>query len=290
MADVGRVKHLWCVGVVVGLGCNAPNPEFDGPVVDGDADGAGEGSTTGLDGGDGDAGETGDGSGTGIPGKYLDVSVGDGDGDGDDGKNVEFDCDDQDPDLIACYDFEHIDNGELRDGSNHGNDGFAEGASTTDGIVGKAMYTKEASMVGVPPDPSLDLFVGMTIEYWVRLEVHHTDSWVVYKEGGFDSYVASDGRAHCNTPYGATSGGNVAASWSHIACTAGDGWVRVYQDGKVVGEAAAGNPTIVAGTPMMLASRPGMGGDLHGAVDNMRIWRVTRSSQDICAAAGKTDC
>jgi hypothetical protein len=82
-------------------------------------------------------------------------------------------------------------------------------------------------------------------------------------------------------------------TFTHVACTydAATGTGRLFLDGTQVAIATGGTP-LGAGNAdgAALGGNSPTGDPLLGSLDQMRIFNVPRSAQQICTAAGKQVC
>ena len=75
--------------------------------------------------------------------------------------------------------------------------------------------------------------------------------------------------------------------WQHLACTYDRSVLRLYISGNVVASQAWTQALSTAGTNgLALAGNSPTGDILDGEIDDLRIWSVARSDQDICDDAG----
>ena len=140
-----------------------------------------------------------------------------------------------------------------------------------------------------------------TLEAWVRLNAGESNGCVLLQrqvgpngvnyEMGLDSnnvpyvrYVSVDGLVVQATGQVAFAAGT---NWTHLAGTYDDyrRELKLYTNGTLVGEAplALQSPAIYAGGPVLQR----IGAGLDGDVDDLRIWSVVRSEEDLAATYNK---
>jgi hypothetical protein len=86
----------------------------------------------------------------------------------------------------------------------------------------------------------------------------------------------------------AVGGSVVIGEWTHVACVYDRQTIQLYQDGVAIlpaTQATAANP--LGNTDGIRIGQDSPDGDpLTGSIDEVRIWQVDRSADQICAAAG----
>jgi hypothetical protein len=153
-------------------------------------------------------------------------------------------------DLVAAYGFDEGSGAVAGDASGEGNDGSISGAAwSSPGRFGNALtFDGSDDRVVVPDDPSLDLSGGLTLEAWIKPDIHDGD-WrtVMMKEGALDlayGLYSSASTFNSSKPLVAIddnasrvlSGPTVLPlnEWSHIAGTYNGTTLRFYRDGELV--------------------------------------------------------
>jgi hypothetical protein len=190
-------------------------------------------------------------------------------------------------DLVACYAFEAL---PPLDGSIYANHATASGVSLVPGVDGSALAFGDTSSALVADSTSLDV-LQITMEVWVRVDqlpAAPGRAGILDNNGQYGLFLAPDGGVRCSLASATDIGLNLPVGvWTHVACTYDGATIRLYQDGIA-------GPTVTTANPMTTAGVDGMGlgqnvpdGDhLRGAIDDLRIWRVARTPEQICAAAG----
>lgn len=218
----------------------------------------------------------------------------------DDDCNGETDLPECEEGLVAWYRFEETD-GPVLDSSGNGLHGEALG-SVMRGVAGHAGLAASfdgaaGTMVQIADAPALTFDMTFTAESWISaLDCSHGASGhntVVAKEGEFLlAFDPSCGAAnYINTgAWLIDSAGRTVPlfSWVHYAVTYDGAMIRTYLDGRQIGPGTA----LTGSMPdTMVNMYIGARADcceqtLRGRVDDVRIWNVTRTAQQICAAAG----
>ena len=197
------------------------------------------------------------------------------------------------PDLVACLRFED----DSMDSSGNNNHATATDVVYTMGTAGKALTLDGASLVTIAPDPSFALMT-VTMELWVRLAaqpaagarmgvIDHNSRYSIfyYENGGLRCLAEPEPLwADITLPTG---------QWTHIACVATPTSQTAYVDGAVVASAAITTPMVgtLSGDLIHIGSNATPGNDnLIGAMDELRIFNVARTAQQICDAAGGNGC
>jgi hypothetical protein len=122
-----------------------------------------------------------------------------------------------------------------------------------------------------PPAPLL-------IDLWVRpdtLPEADARAGLVDNEAQWGFFVYAGGRVSC-TMAGAVGADAVVAagSWTHLACAYDGSAIRLFKDGALVGEAAAGSSLSGGGTDGTAIARNSPSGQyFDGLIDELRIWR-----------------
>jgi len=199
-----------------------------------------------------------------------------------------------DVDLAACYAFE----GDTLDATANNNDGAPISVSYTAGRSGQAVLVDGNSRITVPDSNSIDLSSGFTIETWVRLDVSnaarvmiadHNNDFALYLDPGAvpvcDLSIGGNSR---RTPASPTIG---TGAWRHVACTYDGAKIVAFVDGSMVAMLSVAGTAGPTTDPMQIGgNQPDSGNPaaerMTGAIDQFRLWRVVRTAQQLCMAAG----
>jgi hypothetical protein len=194
------------------------------------------------------------------------------------------------PTLVGCWEFE----GNLNDGSGDNNNGTAANANVTfvAGMVGMAMQQDGTARVTVADSASLSP-AAITIEAWIAPSITSAVRMgIIDNQNSYGFFIrpsATPGLQCTTATVTATIPLNV---FTHVACTydqvAGS---QIYVDGTAIAPAGAGGTPLGAGTAdgaVIGGDSPGPADALVGRIDQMRIWNVARTADEICRAAGRT--
>ncbi len=277
----------WMISLVLGgagIGCTMGNPAFD-PAQDDVGDGAhsddgtaspGESDSThnGTDTGD-DAATTGGEGGDAANDAGLDGDLPD-----EAPPPVAPDpCDDAEPDLVACYDFDEITAGNAADGSGNHNDVMIEGASLTPGIDGKALLLDEHSRAAAADSSSLKFEGAVSVELWVRVDAADGEAGLVHKQSQFGLVRLADGTLECKRAGAWVKGGLLPlGTWTEVACIFDGSAISIEVDRvEVARKEVPDPPGAFNDKPVMIGSKsPDFAAPLTGAIDAVRIWKGAR--------------
>jgi hypothetical protein len=191
-------------------------------------------------------------------------------------------CDPSDTTLIACYQFEST----TADASGHGLDASSTGVTYVMGKHGMAAHADGNTQMNVAENPLLDP-PAITIEAWIRAPIPSSGrAGIVDNQGEWGFFLQPGGALQ---GLGLTSTANVPDStWTHVAMTY-DGTTRHYVNGVQVGASAGGGGPLstsgVDGISIAADNPPGAGSPLDGDIDQMRIFSVARTPEQIAADA-----
>ena len=204
-------------------------------------------------------------------------------------------CDDQDPDLVACYDFVGADGGTAIDRSSNANDGVATGVTLGPSPTGWAARAGMDGSVVIPDDPSLDLVAELTVEAWVFLDSlpQSTRYGIFDNDGQYSLLLQEDEGWRCDS-----DGENILAAlpevgvWTHVACVLDANDNIIYVNGVEAGRMPrpGGLDGLSTDPISLLTTSPDFDEPVDGLVDMIRVWRVARTPQQICVAAGLDSC
>ncbi len=197
---------------------------------------------------------------------------------------------------MAAYGFEEGSGASTADASGRGNPGAISGAAwSAAGKNGKALdFDGVNDWVTVADSASLDLTGAMTIEAWVRPDAP-AKVWqtIAMKEalGGLSyALFASGDTARLNGWWGQNSlyvpadRPLAAATWTHVAVTAGGGTMRLFLNGaQVATRSIAGsltpsaNPLRIGGNAVWLDEY------FDGRIDDVRIYDRALTAAEVQA-------
>lgn len=202
-------------------------------------------------------------------------------------------CDRADPHLMVCYELE----GDTKDGSSNQLDAKPSNVSFVPGKVGMAMQFAATSAADVSDSPVFD--VGeLTIEAWIWPEMLPSNrAGIVDNNGQYGFFVYAGGDLRCSVAT-SLSLAQVATripekAWTHVACTRSGASAAMYVNGVRVATAEGLGALGTGGTTgisLAADNPPGAGSRLIGLIDQVRMFDVGRTTEQICADAGGTSC
>lgn len=226
-----------------------------------------------------------DGGGSALPDGVADAGAGGADAEGD-APETAIDampppaCPAND-DLVACYAFEAADGAQPHDGSGYGNHGQSQNVTLVAGPPGHgsaALFSEQTSML-VPDSASLDVISGITMEAFVRVDELPASggrAGIVDNNGQYGLFVTAAGEVRCATGSVTVTGLSLTSGqWTHVRCTYDGAALQLYQNGAPGAFVMSMVPLNTGGTDGLGLGQNSPSGDhLHGALDEVRIWRV----------------
>jgi hypothetical protein len=194
--------------------------------------------------------------------------------------------------LVACYEFE----GNANDASGNNLHPATTNVTFVTGKLGMAMQFGATSAADVAETALLDVN-AITIEAWIQptqLPTAGLRMGVVDNNGQWGVFLHEVGRLQCTMVGGISTQipANIAANaWTHVACTYDGSTTTIYVNGVQASMAGGGGALATGGTSgisLAADNPPGAGSRLIGLIDQVRIFNVARSADDICASAGCT--
>jgi hypothetical protein len=191
------------------------------------------------------------------------------------------------------------------DATNNNNDGTITGATWTTGISRSALYFHgggqwfDGDGVTVPHSSSLDINGEFTVEAWIKAKGSDNYLAIVDKyeyqdplSKGFTLYL-NNGRLRLSI-YSASHGEGICIGisdlrdddWHHVAGTLKNGYIRVYVDCQMEGEAAWTCPPASTTNNLGIGKRlSGHGGYMpfFGVIDEVRIYSSKAKCGDVNA-------
>jgi signal transduction histidine kinase len=147
--------------------------------------------------------------------------------------------------------------------------------------------------VELPPNIFNDL-TNATVEAWVRFG-DSTNARRFFSYGGVyrDTGIGTWGRGELDFFLRDRHGGDFhifvqqaveSGEWCHVAAVSGHGWMRLYLNGVLVGtnEYAGSFAQLGSGAPNYIGRANALP-DFRGEVDELRVWRVSRTEPEIQA-------
>jgi hypothetical protein len=213
------------------------------------------------------------------------------------------------PPPVGYWHFNEGSGSTAYDETNNNNDGTITGATWTTGISGSALYFHgggqffDGDVVTIPHSSSLDINGELTVEAWIKATGSDNYLAIVDKyehqtslEKGFTLYL-SNGKLRF-TVYSASHGQGTCIgtselrdnTWHHVAGTLKDGYIRVYVDCEMEGEAAWSCPPASTTNNLGIGKRlSGWGGYMPflGTIDEVRIYSSAKCGD--CTGDGVVD-
>jgi hypothetical protein len=187
-------------------------------------------------------------------------------------------------------------NGNARDSGGYGNNGTAVSVTlTTDrkGQANKAYSFTGSSTINAGNSPSLNITGDVSISFWIKTTLNNS-SWLalIEKEDGCSSnnrgysvYLYTGRMFFTTYNCGGLTGSFIAdGNWHHIVGVLSSGMYYLYLDGNPDGsQAAAGNPSIVAGSL-------GIGNySVSATLDDVRVYNRALSAAEAKALYDEYD-
>ena len=217
----------------------------------------------------------------------------------------------QEDGLIGLWNFNNVTNGVVRDMSPGGHDGRLKGNAT---ITADATITVEATPGNVMQTPmrtetvlrldGANSFVDLPSNIFDDLANATVEAWVKFGNGqdmrffnyGAPRHDLGVGKNHDTlNAFAAIAAGQVAGiddsapvthgKWIHVAFVTGEGGMKLYRNGKLVGQNSVPGSfaQLGSGAPAYLG-RAAYLPDFMGEIDEVRIWNRERSADEIRAS------
>lgn len=197
------------------------------------------------------------------------------------------------PALVACWEFEN----DLLDGSGDGNTGTSTGASAVTFVAGQTGLAADLTAtthISVADSASLTP-TSITIEGWIAPTMLPPSGrmGIIDNDGQYGLFLQTTGLS-CTVSVAVTVTVAITPGiFQHVACThdATTGVARVYVAGIEVGTTAGGG-ALGGGNSngSAIGGNSPTGDPLVGRIDQLRVWNVARTAQQICTAAGNATC
>jgi len=215
--------------------------------------------------------------------------------------------------LRGWWRFEEL-SGKAADASELGNDAVAVGEPIRGqpGVIGHGVELSGGDHLVVSDSASLDLAGDMTIEAWIRPDLLSGDcgtsgnaivaKWHVSPQGQYQLATCSSGQIRFLLSEGARATvlnsrtTLVRGETVHVAARLAGDLATVFLNGTVDAEISAPAPAVFEydRDDVYLGGAGMPGWSFEGMIDEVKIWGVARSDQDICRDAGgepfQTDC
>lgn len=178
-------------------------------------------------------------------------------------------------DLLACLTFD----GAAEDGSGYGNPVQVTGsASFAPGIDGQALDVGEGVEVTIDETSVLDPSSALLIELWARADSFPAEggrAGLVDNEGQWGLFVHANGRVSCSmSGFLEVEAVLALGQWANIACGYDGSTLRLFENGALAGEVAAGSALSAGGSDgTAIGHNSPTGEPFDGLIDEVRIWR-----------------
>ncbi|EYF00243.1 LamG domain-containing protein [Chondromyces apiculatus] len=201
-------------------------------------------------------------------------------------------CDPADPTLIACYPFDE----DAEDASGYENTTETSNIAFGPGNSGTALVLDADSLVDIADADWWDV-TDFSIEVWIRptaLPPAMGRSCIFDGDDRFALFLYNAGEVRCLQLSGTTlvtlTGPDAPVNaWTHVACVHDDDKARLYVNGEQVSESTVG-PMPVSTSALTIGRDILTGDPFIGRLDELRVYNVVLTDDQICADAGKNAC
>ncbi|MFD0468328.1 LamG-like jellyroll fold domain-containing protein [Nonomuraea thailandensis] len=196
------------------------------------------------------------------------------------------------PGLVAAYGMNENAGSTLTDSAGANTGTLTNTTWTATGKYGPALsFNGTSSWVTVNDAPNLRLTTGMTLEAWVNPTTVNSWRTVIMKQYTGDlAYVLSAG-SDSNRPHtvihttGEVGTGGTASlplnTWTHLAATYDGTTLRLYVNGALTSERAAGGPIRTDNGVLRIGGNSLWGEHFNGLIDEVRIYNRALSTTEI---------
>jgi hypothetical protein len=198
-------------------------------------------------------------------------------------------CDKNDLTLLACFRFENGTSNESGNLSTISEKDLSIGA----GIEGSAIDFQVGKMpyLYLWDAPHWDV-TDFSVELWYNARSSPTTRMGLFdSQGRYGLFLYPGGELRCisgNTS--ANQSGMQLNMWTHVACVQSGSALRLYVNGILVADqGGALAPSLFDGINTIGSAAP-VADTFDGFIDNVRVWNIPRTAQQICLAAGKQGC
>ena len=220
---------------------------------------------------------------------------------GDDTQNpppVERKCALEDSALRLCIDFDD-DQMLTSDGSGLGHDAIGTGYMVTTRKTEQAVMVDASTQLLVAETPDLDIQNSLTVTLMARPSSYPAmgqSYWALDNNKQYFVSYQHDGKFRCGI-------GNMVVdssipmqkdSWYQIACTYDRGKLRLFIEGQLAGCRAVPAIPIDGTEGLAIGGNIGAGSvfseQFIGGLDNIQVFARAYTMDEVCTAAGKSDC
>lgn len=143
----------------------------------------------------------------------------------------------------------------------------------------------DTTYIEIPHSSSLNPTGGFTFEAWVAVTDSGSCSSIAGKKWTETWWIGVCGttlRSYLRGTSSSRNGGTVpAGKWTHIAVTWDGANRRHYINGELISTFAEATPPTTNSSPVNIASDPAWRYTPSGAIDEVRLWNVARTTQQI---------
>lgn len=196
------------------------------------------------------------------------------------------------PELVVALSFDESAGSTVLDLSGKGNSGTIINAARVAGKYANALsFNGVNARVSIPDSLSLHLSAALTMEAWINPAIVN-GNWRDIIMKGADNFYLEGTSAGSGAPAagGTFLGGPLTApsslpanTWSHLAATYGDGFLRLYVNGAQVASAQRNTPITISTSPLEIGGDSLWGQFFQGLIDEVRIYNVVRTPAQIQA-------
>ena len=191
-------------------------------------------------------------------------------------------CDPNDATLVACYEFENTTN----DASGHNLNATSLNVIYVNGKVGNAAHATAMTAMKVTENAALDV-PALTIECWIHAPIPPMGRAGIVDNDGHWGFFLQPGGALQGV--GLTSQANIQANtWTHVALTydaARRATTSTASRSRSALNTSGSFSTTNGGNGISIAADNPSGSPLNGDIDQLRIFSVARTPQQIAADA-----
>lgn len=201
-------------------------------------------------------------------------------------------CDANDSSLVGCYRFESSTR-PGKDDSQYGNHATSTKVNLVSGYDDTSISLGTTSKVLVAKSPSLDV-AYVTVEMWVRVDAvpGGTRGGLFDNDAQYGFFVQKSGVLWCSmtTDTGTNAAQTTAVVsllvWTHVACTYDGAKIQIFINGVEQASAPLTGALSTSGNKgSSIGANSPSGDNLVGLIDDLRIWNVAHSADQVCEAA-----
>ena len=202
--------------------------------------------------------------------------------------------------LIACWRFDEADGEPCLDASGNTNNASMEGGQGAgcyhvEGLFGRALNFSGQHLLRVPGRPDFSGHSKLSLAAWARPAGFDHYNEIFRKEDGDQRILFSFQESGTVLSLGLNVGGYVECDakldplevldgqWHHCAATFDGQWMRVYLDGRQIGELHRAGPLVVGGSAPGCIGSAGGGECFQGVMDDLRIYGDALTGAEVMA-------